>query len=158
VHVRCPGPLRRALAEDGVEGTVQFDAEGRPSDTTRLRKTSCEELDALAEGRRRKELACTERAGILCGRHGSQVALAVDVLTHESWHLRGVQDEARTECDSLQTMAGTAMALGATKPQAEALARGEYAENYPLMAEPYRSGHCKDGGAFDLRPDDPSWP
>jgi hypothetical protein len=158
VKVRCPGPLRRALAEDGVEGTVQFDAGGRPSDTTRLRRTSCAELDALAEGRRQKELACTERAGILCGRRGTEVAMAVDVLTHEAWHLRGVQDEARTECNSLQTMTGTAMALGATRAQAEALTRGEYAENYPRMPEPYRSGQCKDGGGFDLRPDDPAWP
>jgi hypothetical protein len=158
VKVRCPGPFRRALAEDGVEGSVRFDAAGRPSDSTRLRKTSCEELDALAEGRRAKELACTERAGILCGRHGSELAIAVDVLTHESWHLRGVQDEARTECDALQTMAGTAMALGATKAQAQALARGQYAENYPRMPDSYRSEACVEGGPFDLHPYDPAFP
>jgi hypothetical protein len=84
--------------------------------------------------------------------------MAVDVLTHEAWHLRGVQDEARTECNSLQTMAGTALALGATSSQAAALARGQLAEGYPNLPDQYRSEHCVDGGAFDLRPDDARWP
>jgi hypothetical protein len=142
VKVRCPGPFRRALAEDGVEGSVRFDAAGRPSDSTRLRKTSCEELDALAEGRRAKELACTERAGILCGRHGRELAHALDVVTHESFHLQGIQDEARTECSSLHTMARTAVRLGATPAQGAALARGQFTESYPLMPDQYRLPDC----------------
>ena len=158
VEVRCPGPIGRALGEDQLEGSVRFDTAGKPANDTRLRKTSCAELDALAEGRRGKELSCTERAGILCGRHGRELAMAVDVLTHEAWHLRGIQDEARTECNSLQTMAGTALALGATPAQAAALARGQLAEGYPNMPDQYRSEHCADGGAFDLRPDDTRWP
>ena len=135
VKVRCPGPLGRALGEDQLEGSVRFDADGRPADDTRLRKTSCAELDALAEGRRGKELACTERAGILCGRHARELAMAVDVITHEAWHLRGVQDEARAECNSLQTMAGTAQALGATPAQAAALARAQLTETYPKLPD-----------------------
>ena len=154
VTVSCPGPLGRALGQDLLEGSVEFDAAGTPADETKLRQTSCAELDALAEGRRGKELACTERAGILCGRHGRELALAVEVLTHEAWHLRGIEDEARTECNALQTMAGTAMALGATKAQGAALARGQFAESYPYLPDHYRSEHCVDGGAFDLRPDD----
>jgi hypothetical protein len=158
VGVRCPGPLGRALGQDTLEGSVRFDAAGRPADDTRLRATSCAELDALAEGRRGKELSCTERAAILCGRRGAELAMAVDVLTHEAWHLRGIQDEARTECNSLQTMAGTAQALGATPAQAAALARGQLAEGYPRMPDRYRSEQCADGGPFDLHPDDPRWP
>ncbi len=158
VDVRCPGPIGRALGQDTLEGSVRFGADGTPADDTKLRQTSCAELDALAEGRRGKELACTERAGILCGRHGRELAMAVDVITHEAWHLRGIQDEARTECNSLQTMAGTAQALGATPAQAAALARGQLAEGYPLMPDHYRSGHCADGGTFDLHPDDARWP
>ncbi len=159
VHVHCPGPLGRVLGKDStVEGFVRFDADGRPADETRLQPTSCAELDALAEGRRGKELACTERAGILCGRRGTEVAMAVDVVTHESFHLRGIQDVARTECSALQTMAATAVKLGATPAQGAALARGQLAESYPRMPDQYRSGECADSGAFDLRPDDPSWP
>jgi hypothetical protein len=159
VEVHCPGPLGRVFGKDSiVEGFVRFDADGRPADETKLQAGSCAELDALAEGRRARELACTERAGILCGRHGREVATAVDVVSHESFHLQGVQDEARTECDALQTMARTAQRLGATPTQAAALARGQYAEVYPLLPDGYRAPQCGDGQPFDLRPDDPSFP
>jgi hypothetical protein len=84
--------------------------------------------------------------------------MAVDVLAHESFHLRGIRDEAQTECSSLQTMAATAQRLGASAPAGAALARGQYAEAYPLMGEAYRSGECADGGALDLRPQDPRFP
>ena len=84
--------------------------------------------------------------------------MAVDVITHEAFHLRGIQDEARTECSSLQTMAATAQALGATPAQGAALARGQLAEAYPLMPDQYRSAECADGGELDLRPDDPTLP
>jgi hypothetical protein len=135
VHVHCPGPLGRVLGKDStVEGFVRFDADGRPAAETRLQPT------------------------ILCGPRGTELAMAVDVLTHESFHLQGIQDEARTECDALQTMAETAVRLGATPAQGAALARGQLAESYPRMPDQYRSGECADGGAFDLRPDDPSWP
>jgi hypothetical protein len=158
VQVRCPGPLGRALGEGTIEGSVRFDENGRPANDTRLRATSCAELDALAEGRRGAELACTERAAILCGRRGTELAMAVDVLTHEAWHLRGVQDEARTECNALQTMAATAQALGASPGQAAALARGQYAEGHPQLPDHYRSEQCAEGRGFDLRPDDPRFP
>jgi hypothetical protein len=159
VKVHCPGPLARVLTKDSVvEGEVRFDAQGHAADETKLQATTCSELDALAEGRRAKELACTERAGILCGRHGADLAMAAEVLTHESFHLQGIQDEARTECDGLQLMSATAVQLGATEAQGAALARAQFAENYPLVPEAYRSGKCVDGGAFDLRPDDPRFP
>lgn len=159
VKVHCPGPIARVLAKDSVvEGEVRFDADGHPADGTKLQALTCSELDALAEGRRAKELECTARAGIRCGRHGGDLATAVEVVTHESFHLKGIQDEARTECDGLQLMSATAVRLGATEAQGAALARAQFAESYPLMPETYRSGQCADGGAFDLRPDDPLFP
>jgi hypothetical protein len=158
VSVRCPGPIGRLFGWDTVEGSVNFDAAGRPASETKLRRTSCAELDALAEGRRAKELACTERAGILCGRRGKELAMAVDVVTHESFHLSGIRDEAQTECSSLQTMAATAQRLGTSAAQGTALARGQYAETYPLMGEVYRTGACQEGGGLDLHPDDPLFP
>jgi hypothetical protein len=143
VHVHCPGPIGRVFGGEIVEGSVRFDAAGRPANETKLQALSCDELDALAEGRRGQELACTERAGILCGRHGRDLALAVDVVTHESFHLQGIADEAQTECASLQTMASTAQQLGATPEQGAALARGQFNEAYPLMPDVYRSAGCK---------------
>jgi hypothetical protein len=158
VKVHCPGPVGRLFGGEIVEGWVKFDAAGRPASETKLMATSCAELDALAEGRRAQELSCTERAGILCGRRGKELAMAVDVVTHEAFHMSGIADEARTECSSLQTMASTAQQLGATAAQGAALARGQYAEAYPLMGESYRSGGCTNGGALDLRPRDPHFP
>jgi hypothetical protein len=158
VRVRCPGPLGRLLGWDIVEGSVRFGPDGEPSDETKIRKQSCAELDALAEGRRAQELACVGRTAIACGRHGRETAIAVDVLAHESWHMHGVVDEAETECRSLQTMAWTAQQLGATAEQGRALARAEHDGVYQEMPEPYRSGACVDGGALDMRPDDARFP
>lgn len=150
--------MGRLFGWDIVEGSVAFSADGKPADETRLRKLSCAELDALAEGGRTRELVCTERAQILCGGHGAELAMAVDALSHESWHMHGVRDEAETECRSLQTMAFTAQRLGASEPEGRALARGQYLEAYPQMGESYRSGTCVDGGHGDLHPQDARFP
>ncbi|MET0770964.1 MAG: hypothetical protein ABW081_13705 [Solirubrobacteraceae bacterium] len=158
VRVRCPGPFWRVVGYDMVEGKVQVGADGRPADETRLSETSCAELDALAEGRRAKELACIGRTAIACGPRGREVAIAVDVLAHESFHLRGILDEAETECRSLQAMARTAQRLGATAEQGRAMATAQYTGTYEQMPEAYRTGDCVDGGALDQRPDDPRFP
>lgn len=147
VRVSCPGPVGRLFGWDIVEGSVRFDADGKPADETKIRKRSCAELDALAEGRREKGLALTR-----------ETLMAVDVLAHESWHLRGVIDEAETECRSLQTMAWTAQQLGTTLEQGHAMALAQYTGAYRQMPEPYRSGGCVDGGALDPRPDDTRFP
>ena len=156
VEVLCPGLLRGA-GPDTVGGTVQFDADGNPADSTRLRKAPCLELDALAEGRRAPELACATRS-TSCGDDVQAVAWAVDTLAHESFHLRGVMDEGVAECNSLQTLAWTAQRLGATSEQGRALARLHLETSYPQMPAQYRAPGCADGGPLDLRPDDPTWP
>ena len=84
--------------------------------------------------------------------------MAVDVLSHESWHLHGVIDEAETECRSLQTMAWTAQQLGATADQGRAMALAQFNGVYQEMPEQYRSGACADGGALDLHGLLTSWP
>ena len=158
VDVRCPGPFGRVFGWDIVEGSVRFDADGKPEDETRIRQRSCDELDALAEGRRAKELECIVRTGIACGRHGRETVLAIDVLAHESWHLRGIMDEGETECRSLQTIAQAAQRLGATPEQGNAMALAQFIGVYQDMPERYRSANCVDGGPLDLRPDDARFP
>ncbi len=158
VRVDCPGPVGRLLGWDIVEGSVRFGADGKPFDETKIRKRSCNELDALAEGRRLQELECVGRTAIACGRNGRDTVMAVDVLAHESWHLRGIIDEAETECRSLQTMAWTAQQLGATAEQGRAMAVAQFAGAYQEMPEAYRSGACADGGRLDLRPGDARFP
>jgi hypothetical protein len=158
VHVRCPGPLRRVFGWEIREGSVRISPEGQPVDWTRISKQSCAELDALAEGRRDKVLECTGRTAIACGRHGREAVMAVDVLSHESWHLNGIIDEDETECRSLQTVAWTAQQFGATEAQGRAMARAQYDGVYREMPEQYQSGACQDGGAMDLHADDPRFP
>jgi hypothetical protein len=156
VEVRCPGLLRK-IGPDTVGGTVQFDADGNPADDTRLRKAACAELDALAEGRRAPQLACVARSSS-CGDDVQAVARAVDTITHEAFHLRGVIDEGVTECSALQTMAWTAQRLGATREQGQGLALLQLETAYPQMPSQYQAPGCADGERLDMRPDDPVWP
>ena len=55
-------------------------------------------------------------------------------------------------------MSRTAQRLGATAEEGAALARGQYAETYPLLPDGYRSAECNDGRALDPRLDDPRFP
>ena len=66
MRVSCPGPVGRLFGWDIVEGSVRFDAGGRPADETKIRKQSCAELDALAEGRRERGLAASMPAATAC--------------------------------------------------------------------------------------------
>jgi hypothetical protein len=157
VKVHCPGPIGRVFSYDIVEGSVRFDAGGSPADETKLRKEACAELDALAEGRRAAQLACAERSPS-CGDDAQRVAGAVDVITHESFHLNGIADEGLAECNSLQTMAWTATQLGATQEQGRALARLNFETGYPQMPDQYRASGCADGGPLALHPQDPQFP
>ena len=144
VRVRCPGPIIRHFAWDTVEGSVRFDAAGKPADETRLQDFSCAQLDALAEGR---ESGTDE-----------DVALAVNVLAHEAWHLAGIADEAVAECRSMQTLAWTAERLGVPADEGRRLAALYLATRHGALPPRYKSPECRDGGALDLRPDDPAWP
>jgi hypothetical protein len=137
VRVRCPGVRGRVFSWDTVEGSVRFDAGGRPADETRLRTFTCRELDALAEGRREGALACGH--GPAC----DDLALAVDVLAHESFHLAGVIDEAAAECHAVQTLAWTAQRLGATAEQGRALMQRYIETGYPRLPSGYRSPTCE---------------
>jgi hypothetical protein len=156
VKVDCPGWLA-SIGPDTVAGTVQFDAYGRPSDKTKLRKEPCAELDAIAEGERTRQLQCAERS-TSCGDDAQRVAHAIDTITHESFHLRGIANEGETECNALQTMAWTATQLGATEQQGRALAELEYTTAYPGLPEQYHASGCSEGGRLDLHPQDPRFP
>jgi hypothetical protein len=134
VKVHCPGVLARHVEYEVAGGTVMFGADGRPADVTHLAQTPCGELDALAEGHRADVLRC-----IACGSPAAvRLAWAVDTLTHESFHLSGISDEATTECHALATMAWTAQQLGATAEQGAELAALERVATYPQMPELYR--------------------
>ena len=68
-----------------------------------------------------------------------EAAIAVNVLSHEAWHLAGVRDEAATQCYALQTNADTAARLGASHEDAAAIAVFIVREVQPVLPADYRS-------------------
>jgi hypothetical protein len=157
VNVRCQGTFAAALDISAEAGSVRFDAAGRPSDTTDLKRGTCSALARFPRERLRPEFACLAR-GAPCSDDVIRSAWSVQTLAHEAWHLAGELDEARTQCFGLQTTAHVAVRLGADPAQAQALAAYVYARLYPRMPAEYQSGQCHDGGALDLRPETAVWP
>lgn len=159
VGVRCPGWWGRLLSPgDTNAGMVAVDAEGRVADHTNLRTVTCTELDAFVDGGREPQLACAERS-TSCGDDVQSLAWALSTVSHEAIHLRGILDEALTECYGVQYLAFTAERLGATPRQAHNLAVLHFETSQPKMPDRYAlPAGCHDGGELDLRPDDPVWP
>jgi hypothetical protein len=89
-------------------------------------------------------------------------AFAVTVLAHEATHLRGVRNEAETECFALQEGVRLGQRLGLDAGTARALMRSQRDRDlsdvsvsrldYRLPAE------CRNGGSLDLRLSDPIFP
>jgi hypothetical protein len=84
---------------------------------------------------------------------GARTGRAISVLAHEAWHLRGEDDEGRTECFGLQSGVALGMSLGLDESEARRLMRQQLAENQlrGLETLEYRVGsECRDGGELDL--------
>jgi hypothetical protein len=157
VHVHC-----QSLAADLVDvtseaGTVRFDASGVPADVTDLKRPVCKALERFPHDVRSPPYSCV-LAGSECPRRIFEDVLAVHTLAHEVWHLHGVEDEAKAECDALQTTARAAELFGADPRAAQATAAYALARLYPSMPDEYREAGCTNGGPGDLRPADPIWP
>jgi hypothetical protein len=156
VRIACPGTLA-AITEIGAEdGSVAFDADGNPGDVAKLSNGTCEHLRGLMHGKAR-DLDCL-RVAPHCGQEVEKAAIAVNVLSHEAWHLAGVREEAIAQCYALQTNAATAVRLGATPEDAEAVASFVLRDVQPALPSDYRSSDCHDGGPLDLHPDRGNWP
>ena len=86
---------------------------------------------------------------------------ALAVLAHESWHLRGIRDEGRTECYALQSGVTLGERLGLSSETAAQMMRAQLVENSALIggASEYRiPAECHEGGALDLEPARSSFP
>ena len=79
-------------------------------------------------------------------------------LAHESWHLRGVVNEARTQCYAIQTDGDVALKLGVTPADAGVIALRVAADDAVAPPGEYHSAECRPGGKYDLRPRTPDWP
>jgi hypothetical protein len=81
-------------------------------------------------------------------------AQAIETLAHESMHLSGVFSEAVAQCSGMQWIQSTAVQLGDTPDDAEAIAKFTWDYIYPEMkvsAPAYWSAGCRPGGPLDIR-------
>jgi hypothetical protein len=158
VDVRCPSIWRRLIDVSSSGGTAHYDAEGRPA-YARLAHDVCETFETLAERGFPKDIDCLAQKLTACDAWVVDVAAAVHVLTHESWHLRGVLDEGTTECYAYQTDSAVAQRFGATRLQGELLAAFVESRGAAASLPQYRPpAGCNPGGRLDLHPETPNWP
>jgi len=89
-------------------------------------------------------------------------AFAITVLAHEATHLRGVRNEAETECFALQEGVRLGQRLGLSADTARALMRAQRDRDLSdesIARLDYRlPPGCRNGGTLDLRPQDPVFP
>ena len=152
VGVRCPGFLESLVDTHGEAGRVGFGADGRPANHTDLAPSTCSALRHLD----RVDFTCIEAN--TCGFKEFKAAWAAHTLAHESFHLRGFQDEGITECYALQNTAFVAERLGVPTEQAQELQAWIYRDGYPNEPQDYQAANCYDGGPLDLRPQSSVFP
>jgi hypothetical protein len=138
VEVHCPGAIERLVDISPNAGSVHFGADGQPGDSMELNTQTCLALEDLSGDE-------------------AKVSKALHVLVHESWHLAGIQDEAKADCYAFQRVEFAALQLGAAPADAEALAHRAYVDRQETAPADYRSYECRDNGALDLSPS-PDWP
>jgi hypothetical protein len=90
-----------------------------------------------------------------------KIAMALQVVAHESYHLLGYTNEAQVECYGMQSLWFVANKLGASGAESQALGHFYATHIYPtrqFSTPQYWSAQCRDGGKYDLRPELASWP
>ncbi|MDE3189280.1 MAG: hypothetical protein KGL94_00515 [Acidobacteriota bacterium] len=94
-------------------------------------------------------------------RYTVDITWALQTVAHESYHLLGYTNEAQVDCYGMQSIWFVATRLGASLPEAQALAQLFAQRIYPLRrieTPAYWSPECRNGGAYDLRPGSSAWP
>ena len=156
VEVECPGVFATLTDVDSRDGSVEFGPDGTPADETRLSGATCTRLRSFLAGDV-PGLECLALEAH-CSQEAERAAVAVNVLSHEAWHLRGVRSEAAAQCYALQTNAETALRLGATRGEAAAIASWVERRIQPALPSAYRTSECRDGGPLDLHAERTAWP
>ena len=141
VHVHCQSSVAAAFDTSGEAGTVQFDAAGRPADSTNLMHGVCDALSHFKADLSTPQFQCVVQ-NVACDDRSFQDVQAVHTLAHESAHLSGLESESQAECRALQTTAFVAQRLGADDLQANAVAQYAYRHLYPNLPAEYQSAGC----------------
>jgi hypothetical protein len=151
VSIHCPGTVERLTEVSPHAGSVAFTADGRPADYADLSGATCTYLAQFDERAAGGDFDCLIQ-NVRCPREVEQTAVAVNVLTHESYHLAGIRSESVVQCYAMQRNAEAARRLGAIPEHAAGVARFVYEHVYPSLPQDYRTSDCHDGGPYDLRP------
>jgi hypothetical protein len=128
-------------------GHVTYDEKGMPDGPAMLSYETCNRLAAFW----RASDAGKATAPL-------EQVIAMHVLTHETMHIAGYEEEAEAECHALQADGRVARALGASPATAAKVVKRYLIQVYPDMPEPYTSTDCRQGGRFDESPHDGVWP
>ncbi len=155
VDVSCPGFWTRLVEITPNAGWVDFDERGRPSDETSLSGSTCGSLERVWRGKH-ASFRCLLTGG--CDDGTRSAVSGIVTLAHESWHLRGIVNEARTQCYAVQTTEAVARRLGVSPADARVIAVRVALDDSRAHEGEYHSAQCRPGGAYDLRPDSPAWP
>jgi hypothetical protein len=155
VGVDCPGFFTRLIEITPNAGWVEFDHQGLPADSTHLSAATCRSLERIWRAEEPPSFSCLRS---LCERETLELVAGVVTLAHESWHLRGVTNEAQTQCYAIQSAELVALRLGVAPPDARALADFVAADDARAAEGEYHSAECRPGGAYDLHPDTTAWP
>jgi hypothetical protein len=152
VSVHCEGASGEIVGMGGESGRTMFTG-GKPANETFLLEGICERLHTYA-----RESKARPDCLLPCDGSTLETAWSINALAHESYHLAGIRNEARTQCYALQTIDFVARELGADDEQAREMSIYASNEIPPQMPDEYISPECRDGGKYDLRPNDPVWP
>ncbi len=124
---------------------MRFDADGTPADETELSAEACAGLRRLVDQGARLGLACLQLDA--CTKEDARVALGVAVLSHEAVHMRGVIDEAQTECEAIRRTPQVAAALGASPAAAAFIADWQFSVAGDRLPDRYQSSaDCRVAG------------
>ncbi|HUH16156.1 MAG TPA: hypothetical protein VML35_09755 [Gaiellaceae bacterium] len=155
VDVSCPGFWTRLVEITPNAGWVDFDEHGRPGDETSLSASTCGSLERVWRGKQ-GSFACLLGGG--CDSKTLAAVSGIVTLAHESWHLRGVVNEARTQCYAVQTTYAVARSLGVPARDARIVAARVALDDSRQQQGQYHSFECRPGGRYDLNPGTPDWP
>lgn len=155
VGVSCPGFWTRLVEITPNAGWVDFDEHGNPGDETSLSASTCASLERVWQGQQ-GSFGCLVGGG--CDRKTLDAVGGILTLAHESWHLRGVTNEARTQCYAVQSSYAVARGLGVPELEARLIAARIAVDDARSPAGEYHSSECRPGGRYDLAPSTAAWP
>jgi hypothetical protein len=138
VTIRCEGLSGALTGPRGESGRTEFIGD-KPESVSYLQEGICQTLHAYAHSPKDCLLPCERPL---------EVAWSLNTLAHESYHLAGLRNEARTECAALHAIGFVARSLGASPEQAAAVAAYSFAELPRRMPPEYSSPGCRGPGGL----------